>query len=89
MDELRNRLNRAMNDSLYRGDGWDALVGIILAEIEAAGYSIVKTDRLERLLELADYGLECINHRDGPLMVPYQAVHLKAGDLDPITEVQP
>lgn len=82
MDELRNRLNRAMNDSLYRGDGWDALVGIILAEIEAAGYVPVERDRWERVLFAAQEGLQCINERDDSMMVPFHAVHLRPGDLD-------
>jgi hypothetical protein len=44
--ELRQRLADAFNESLYHGEGWNALPDIALAEIAAAGFKMVPADAI-------------------------------------------
>lgn len=72
-------------------DSWLLDAEDVLAHLRESGYAIVASDRLERLLFTAQEGLDCINERDGDdsCMVPFAAVQLQPGDLDPIDPVAP
>ena len=83
-EELRERLIRAWigqdTDPDVAAAYWDdsaASVDVILAEIEAAGYRIVKADRLDRLRHWAlvgDFRQEYADTKEHEVLQP--------GDLD-------
>jgi len=96
--ELKEQLFTAVGRVISDPEWMDSMipdvdvVEAILDALAAAGYTIagpgqviVDRERWERVLYTAREGLACINHRDRlSELVPFQGVHLRRGDLDPL-----